>query len=150
MFWSTQYFFRYFRRSTRGAVLLSRATKAVLVYLQPRLRLLLWGYSPVMQIQWNERDGAALRGAGLRLMKLQTCGLLHQQNEAPSGFNISTMIRLLGLKSMTLRSNLPKVSRKYISERVCSFNHVWSNILFFVGSRKHFCLNESVLELNPD
>ncbi len=82
-----------------------------LVYFQPRFRCLLWGFKPVMQIQWNERDGAALHGPGLRLMRLQSCGLLHQQNEAQStsGLNTSTMIRLQRLEAMTRRATLGQV-----------------------------------------
>lgn len=84
------------------------ATRALLVYFQPRFCQLLRGFKPVMQIQWNERDGAALHGPGLRLMKLQSCGLLHQQKEAPStsGLNTSMMIRLPRLKAMTHEATL--------------------------------------------
>lgn len=57
-----------------------------------------------MQIQRKER--AALHRAGLKLMKLQSCGLLRQQNEATStlGKNTAVMIRRpLRLRAMTQR-----------------------------------------------
>lgn len=96
---------------TRGTVHHCRATRASLVYFQPRFCRLLWGFKPVMQIQWNERDGSALHGPGLRLMKLQSCGLLRQQKEAQStsGLNTSMMIRLLRLEAMTHRATLGQV-----------------------------------------
>lgn len=116
---------------TRRTVLYCQATRALLVYFQPRFCWLLWGFKPVMQIQWNERDGAALHGPGLRLMKLQSCGLLRQQNEAPSpsGLNTSMMIRLLRLQSMTRRANRAGF-REISTQRGCSFNLACGHILF--------------------
>lgn len=57
----------------------------------------------------RERRSTAVHGAGLRLMKLQSRGLSHQQNEARSTWGLSTSIMIRLLRAMAHRATLGHV-----------------------------------------